>query len=47
MTFLNKKDKISIPKDLRPITLITGWCKLTEILFIDRNVRRLDELNKY
>ena len=46
MIFFNKpKRKVSQPKDLRPITLIMGWCKIAERLFADRIEGRLDRLN--
>jgi hypothetical protein len=45
LIFLNKKNRVKVPKDLRPITLISGWCKIVEVLFIKRIENRLNELN--
>lgn len=44
MIFLNKNNPVKVPKDLRPITLIKGWCKIAESLFTSRLEDRLNEL---
>lgn len=44
MIFLNKNNPIKVPKDLRPITLIKGWCKIAESLFTSRLEDRLNKL---
>ena len=43
--FAKNNNTIRIPKDLRPITLIIGWCKIVEILFSIRIERKLNEIN--
>lgn len=46
MIFFRKPGKDpSEPKGYRPITLISGWCKLAECLFIDRIEQDLGERN--
>lgn len=45
MIFIAKKEKVSVPKDLRPIILISGWCKVAEKLFINRLVDRSNKQN--
>jgi hypothetical protein len=44
MIFLNKNKNNRTPKDFRPITLVKGWCKIAELLFINRIEYRLDQL---
>lgn len=48
MIFLCKPNrKIINPSDLRPITLINGFCKITEALFMSRIENRLNDMNYF
>ena len=45
MIFFAKNKVINTPKDLRPITLISGWCKIAECLINKRLEDRLNQIN--
>lgn len=46
MIYFSKPNrKISKPSDLRPITLVNGFCKIAETLFTSRIESELNKLN--